>query len=90
MAVQKALRWRWDQGRLDYFIYENILRTARTLVTLDGVPLNTREDLLRAPLEQGVELPLRLVTTRSGGIMRVSLFTWFSPSFSWRAASAVP
>lgn len=57
MAVRTALRWRWDQGRLDYFLYENILRTARVLVTLDGVPLNTREDLLRAPLEQGVELP---------------------------------
>ncbi len=51
------MRWRWDQGRLDYFLYGNILRTARVLVTLDGVPLNTHEDLLRTPLEQGVELP---------------------------------
>lgn len=57
MARQSFMRWRWDQGRLDYFLYENILRMARVLVTLDGVPLNTREDLLRVPLEQGVELP---------------------------------
>ena len=51
------MRWRWDQGRLDYFLYENVVRMARVLVGLDGVPLNAREDLLRTPLEQGVELP---------------------------------
>ena len=57
LSRRPVLRWRWDQGRLDYFLYENILRIARALVRLDGVPLNTREDLLREPLMQGVELP---------------------------------
>ncbi len=52
-----VLRWRWDQGRLDYFLYENVVRTARVLAGLDGVPLDGRDDLLRAPLMQGVELP---------------------------------
>ena len=55
--LQRTLRWRWDQGRLDYFLYENIVRTARVLTGLDGVPLDGRDDLLRAPLMQGVELP---------------------------------
>ena len=57
MPGRQTMRWRWDQGRLDYFLYENIVLMARVLATLDGVPLNAREDLLRTPLEQGVELP---------------------------------
>ena len=51
------MRWRWDQGRLGYFQFENIVRIAQVLKTLDGVPLNTREDLLRQPLMQGTGLP---------------------------------
>ena len=51
------MRWRWDQGRLGYFQFENIVRIAQVLNTLDGVPLNTREDLLRQPLMQGTGLP---------------------------------
>lgn len=51
------MRWRWDQGRLNYFQFDNIVRIARVLLTLDGVPLNTREDLLRVPLVQGTGLP---------------------------------
>lgn len=57
MVNRPLLRWRWDQGRLDYFLYENIVRIARVLARLDGIPLNSHEDLLRKPLEQGVELP---------------------------------
>lgn len=51
------MRWRWDQGRLVYFRYENIVRMARVLVKFDAAPLNARDDLLRNALEQGVELP---------------------------------
>ena len=51
------MTWRWDQGRLDYFQFDNIVRMARVLATLDGIPLNTKEDLLREPLVQGVGLP---------------------------------
>lgn len=51
------MRWRWDQGRLEYFRYENILRMAKTLYRLNGVYLNTAEDLLRLPLESDTELP---------------------------------
>ena len=51
------MRWRWDQGRLDYFQFENIVKIARVLCDLDGVMLNTKTDLLRQPLEQGTGLP---------------------------------
>lgn len=51
------MRWRWDQGRLTYFQYENILKIAQVLSSLDGCWLNTDEDLLRKPLEMGTGLP---------------------------------
>lgn len=51
------MRWRWDQGRLDYFKFENIVKIARVLCELDGVLLSTKSDLLRTPLEQGTGLP---------------------------------
>ena len=51
------MRWRWDQGRLDYFQFENIVNIARVLCELDGVSLNTKVDLLRQPLEHGTGLP---------------------------------
>lgn len=51
------MRWRWDQGRLDYFRFENIVKMAQVLRELDGVVLNTKVDLLRQPLEQGTGLP---------------------------------
>ena len=44
------MRWRWDQGRLDYFRFENIVRIAETLSRMDGVALNIGADPLRAPL----------------------------------------
>lgn len=55
--MKTQMRWRWDQGRLGYFQFENIVGIARVLNALDGVPLNTREDLLRQPLMQGTGLP---------------------------------
>lgn len=51
------LKWRWDQGRLDYFRYGNIVSIARVLCELDGALLNSKEDLLRVPLEEGTGLP---------------------------------
>lgn len=51
------LIWRWDQGRLDYFRFENIVNIARVLTTLDGVDLTSKHDLIRQPLESGTGLP---------------------------------
>ncbi len=51
------MRWRWDQGRLHYFRYENILNVAKVLESLEGVSLGNGPDLLRAPLTSATELP---------------------------------
>lgn len=51
------MRWRWDQGRLDYFKFDNLSEIARVLCQLDGVMLNSSFDLLREPLETATELP---------------------------------
>ena len=51
------MRWRWDQGRLEYFKFANIVSIARELSKLEGVPLDTKIDLLRAPLECETGLP---------------------------------
>lgn len=51
------MRWRWDQGRLEYFKFANIVSIARELNKLEGIPLGTQDDLMRAPLEQGTGLP---------------------------------
>lgn len=50
-------RWRWDQGRLLYFQFENISACAKILNSLDGLPLNQPDDLLRQPLEKHTGLP---------------------------------
>ena len=51
------MRWRWDQGRLEYFQFENIVKIARVLCEMDGAMLGTPTDLLRQPLEQNTGLP---------------------------------
>lgn len=51
------MRWRWDQGRLAYFQFENICAIAKVLKSLDGLTLDTKEDLLRHPLEMNTGLP---------------------------------
>ena len=51
------MKWRWDQGRLDYFKFENIISIAKVLYALDGLSLDTKDDLLRLPLETGTGLP---------------------------------
>lgn len=50
-------RWRWDQGRLSYFQFENICAIAKVLNSLDGLALDTKDDLLRQPLEMNTGLP---------------------------------
>lgn len=50
--------WRWDQGRLSYFNYDNLKRISRVLVSLEGVEINMRDfDPLRLPLESETGLP---------------------------------
>ncbi len=51
------MRWRWDQGRLAYFQFENICAIAKVLKSLDGLSLDTKSDLLRQPLETNTGLP---------------------------------
>ena len=53
------MRWRWDQGRLEYFRFDNILRIAETLTALDGIKLNGAFDPLRAPLMEQTGLAFK-------------------------------
>lgn len=50
--------WRWDQGRLDYFNFDNLRKVASVLIQLEGVNLNySGFDPLRPLLEQETALP---------------------------------
>ncbi len=53
------MKWRWDQGRLDYFQLEEIQHIARALAVFDGQPLprGNDTDTLREVLEQFSERP---------------------------------
>ena len=52
------MRWRWDQGRLSYFQYDNLVKIAKVLHSLNGVKINQKGlDPLREPLEHSVGLP---------------------------------
>lgn len=54
------ITWRWDQGRLEYFKFDNIKSIARVLVQLDGALLNSvGSDPLREPLTVGTGLPFK-------------------------------
>ena len=50
------MRWRWDQGRLEYFRFGNVVNAAKVLSDLDGIPLGGATDPLRGPLETGTGL----------------------------------
>lgn len=52
-------KWRWDQGRLDYFRFGNIKKIASVLVRLDGIELSPAAggDPLRDFLMSETELP---------------------------------
>ena len=51
--------WRFDQGRLDYFQFDEIKRIAKALVNLDGIqkPSAPNKDLLREALKSYSDLP---------------------------------
>lgn len=52
------MKWRWDQGRLDYFKFDAIKRIATCLWELDGTPIEAKGvDLLRDPLMAATGLP---------------------------------
>ena len=62
LSLAKAtaiMKWRWDQGRLQYFGIDNVRAMAHVLVGLDGVPVGraATEDFLDTPLKQGTGLP---------------------------------
>lgn len=53
-----ATKWRWDQGRLNYFQYENLKAIAHCLNELAGVVINQKNiDPLRKELESFTGLP---------------------------------
>jgi len=51
--------WRFDQGRLDYFQFDEIKCIAKALTTLDGIvkPSSPNEDLIRITLREFSSLP---------------------------------
>lgn len=58
-------KWRWDQGRLTYFQYENLKSIAHTLRRLEGVEINQKDvDPLRSELESFTGLPFAPSTYR--------------------------
>lgn len=54
-----SIVWRWDQGRLDYFQYDEIKQIAQALIAFDGqsLPRGGDPDTLRLTLEQFSEKP---------------------------------
>lgn len=51
-------RWRWDQGRLDYFSVESLRKIASVFIELDGLEDGDRTtDVLREPLVDATGLP---------------------------------
>ena len=60
-----AIKWRWDQGRLSYFQYENLKAIAHCLIRLNGVVINQKGiDPLREELESWTGLPFAPKTYR--------------------------
>ena len=52
------MRWRWDQGRLDYFNFNNLQKIAQALLSLNGVDIRTpKVDPLREALTAYTGLP---------------------------------
>jgi hypothetical protein len=63
---QSNLNWRWDQGRLEYFQFDNIKRIAKSLVKLEGVQLDQSDsDPLREMLQAETGLPLEHLSMTS-------------------------
>jgi len=50
-------QWHWDQGRLEYFLFDNLRAMAICLVDLDGIEINAENaDPLRPILERDTGL----------------------------------
>ena len=50
--------WRWDQGRLNYFQYNNLHLIVQAIIDLDGTTINVKDlDTLRYVLEKETNLP---------------------------------
>jgi hypothetical protein len=64
--VPNPVNWRWDQGRLQYFDYENIKKIASALVKLEGTVIRVPgQDPLREPLMRDTNLPFAVPSTHS-------------------------
>ncbi|AHJ30402.1 HNH endonuclease [Nodularia spumigena CS-584] len=51
-------RWRWDQGRLTYFRFDNLKKICKVIVDLEGINIGGAEDsILRAYLTSQTDLP---------------------------------
>lgn len=51
------MKWRWDQGRLEYFRFDAVRTIARILITLDGIRFNDKVDILRTLLMEEAGMP---------------------------------
>lgn len=49
--------WRWDQGRLTYFRFDNLRAIAKVLVSAENQAINARPDPLRDRLVSATDLP---------------------------------
>lgn len=64
MPTNSVFNWRWDQGRIDYFRFDNIKSIAKVLAGLDGVSLGAgQQDNLREPLRTQTGLPFAVPAT---------------------------
>ncbi|MCW5878587.1 MAG: HNH endonuclease [Anaerolineales bacterium] len=51
------LKWRWEQGRLDYFNFNSLRKIALGLTQLSGIPIGQNAALMRSTLVGIVGLP---------------------------------
>ncbi len=51
------MRWRWDQGRLEYFSFDNVVKIAKVLSEFDGIDIQENDACFRKRLIEDTELP---------------------------------
>jgi hypothetical protein len=59
MPAAPHISWRWDQGRLGYFEFDNIQLIARALCSLENISLHSATDPIKTPLVNITGLPFR-------------------------------
>src|SRR5579859_274302 len=52
-----VMKWSWDQGRLQYFQFDNLKAIAHTLAQFDNVRIDSCESIFRQQLENNTGLP---------------------------------